>query len=62
MNTLPNIFLIVSAVSILLGVIFKGSNIEFGVVNAANFLQLTHVCLSFAIGLYLMQIRDKIKS
>jgi len=60
---LPNILVVVSVVSVVLGVIFKVGNIYiFGVVNAKNFLELTYVCIAFAIALFLMQIRDKIKS
>jgi len=63
MNLLPTILVIVSAVSVFLGIIFKIGNLEiFGFINSGNFKDLTYSSIAFAIVLCLMQIRDKIKS
>jgi len=63
MNLLPTILVIVSAVSVFLGIIFKIGKLEIlGFINAGNFKDLTYFCIAFAVVLCLMQIRDKIKS
>lgn len=63
MNLLPTILVIVSTVSVFLGIIFKIGKLEIlGFINAGNFKDFTYLCIAFAVVLCLMQIRDKIKS